>query len=203
VSEPLDKAVLSRAAWLTELRRQGHRQCVAVYEDDSDGTMRVCALGLLREVAREWPDGIDDVGAIAGLTPPAHLRRDRRRCGGLVQGAEAMTEYIIRSLPAHDEGSNQMIRTITLAAAERQRRAALGRLLSEPGPASRTHYAAFATACDQLQHGPTLDADFQAYLASLPAGDCGGSSPVSEPRSNHDRRPVVAAGRDAGEVSRG
>ena len=47
MSKELDKQTLVRSAWLTELRRQGDRQC--------DGELsiggRVCALGLLAEVA--------------------------------------------------------------------------------------------------------------------------------------------------------
>lgn len=71
MTQPLDKTALVRASWLTELRRQGHRQCIESFEAD-DG--RVCALGLLREIAVErderhlsdWDD-IKAVGALAGL----------------------------------------------------------------------------------------------------------------------------------------
>ena len=56
-----------RARWIAELRRQGHRQCTGSYTDFGG---RVCALGLLAEVAGhsfergDWPD---DIGDLAGL----------------------------------------------------------------------------------------------------------------------------------------
>lgn len=46
MSKELSKEALVRMAWVTELRRQGHRKCIgAVFYDN-----KVCALGLLAEV---------------------------------------------------------------------------------------------------------------------------------------------------------
>ena len=69
MSATITKQELTRLAWLTELRQQGHRQCVHTY---TDGWQGVCALGLLREVGlpideREYMDSTADVGALAGL----------------------------------------------------------------------------------------------------------------------------------------
>ena len=65
MSEPLSKTELVRAAWLVELRRQGGRQCADYY---CLSTRKVCALGLLLEVASEddEPD-VWEAGALAGL----------------------------------------------------------------------------------------------------------------------------------------
>jgi hypothetical protein len=72
MAETLDKQTLTRLAWITELRRQGHRQCTGAYFSKAGG---VCALGLLMEIAidrsrwcdEEW-DEMCAVGALAGLT---------------------------------------------------------------------------------------------------------------------------------------
>lgn len=58
MSTPKSKEALVRLAWITELRRQGHRQCRGDYRKGE----QVCALGLLAEVIgtpRAWqlPDG--------------------------------------------------------------------------------------------------------------------------------------------------
>lgn len=50
MTKTLDKTELVRQAWLTELRRQGHRQCHGVGVGK-----QVCALQLLTEIAD--PDG--------------------------------------------------------------------------------------------------------------------------------------------------
>jgi hypothetical protein len=73
MSTAKSKTDLVRLSWLTELRRQGHRQCGGSFAGSRD---RVCALGLLQEVALRpdeiilacWDD-IDAVGALAGLNP--------------------------------------------------------------------------------------------------------------------------------------
>jgi hypothetical protein len=73
MSNAKSKTDLVRLAWLTALRRQGGRQCGGSF---SDSRGRVCALGLLQEVALRpdeiilacWDD-IDAVGALAGLNP--------------------------------------------------------------------------------------------------------------------------------------
>lgn len=69
MTKPLSKTDLTRAAWLTELRRQGHRQC----QDALRIGTRVCAIGLLGEVAnakeRQFSHGDDyGIGALAGLS---------------------------------------------------------------------------------------------------------------------------------------
>lgn len=46
MSTTLPKTDLVRSAWITELRRQGDRQCTGDYRKGKN----VCALGLLREV---------------------------------------------------------------------------------------------------------------------------------------------------------
>lgn len=67
MSETLDKQTLTRLAWLTELRRQGHRKCEGDFGDYLTGGS-VCAIGLLIEVADlgGWDDEFD-VGEAAGL----------------------------------------------------------------------------------------------------------------------------------------
>jgi hypothetical protein len=45
MSRELSKEALVRMAWVTELRRQGHRKCIGVGVDN-----QVCALGILSEV---------------------------------------------------------------------------------------------------------------------------------------------------------
>lgn len=71
MTKTLDKTELVRLAWLTELRRQGHRQCTGSYKSDGD----VCALGLLLDVvglSADWAEqeanDERDVGALAGLS---------------------------------------------------------------------------------------------------------------------------------------
>ena len=72
MTKPLTKEELIRSAWITELRRQGERQCTN--GSYTHGAF-VCALGLLREVAlpkctleaREMFDEVCEVGAFAGL----------------------------------------------------------------------------------------------------------------------------------------
>src|SRR5262249_12102494 len=65
-----DKQTLTRLAWITELRRQGHRQCTnGLYFDDD---MTACALAILGEVAGLTPRQIShregsQIGALAGL----------------------------------------------------------------------------------------------------------------------------------------
>jgi len=69
MTKTLDKVELVRLAWLTELRRQGHRQCVWMEHTDDK---QVCALQLLSEICppdeagrrRHW----GDVAQLAGLT---------------------------------------------------------------------------------------------------------------------------------------
>ncbi len=78
MTKTLDKTELVRLAWLTDLRRQGHRQCTHSYAEDDN----VCALGLLLEVAGktvEWAEGtcgIDEtaIGELAGLTAEQSVR---------------------------------------------------------------------------------------------------------------------------------
>lgn len=71
MSEQLTKEELIRLSWLTELRRQGERQCQDRFEDGKGG---VCALGLLREVAGLTPTTTAESGRLAGLTPgQSHL----------------------------------------------------------------------------------------------------------------------------------
>lgn len=77
MTKTLDKTELVRLAWLTELRRQGQRQCVGEY---MDGLGSVCALGLLAEVSgmprdELWTrtndldlDDLAEIGALAGLS---------------------------------------------------------------------------------------------------------------------------------------
>jgi hypothetical protein len=47
MSEQKSKQELTRLAWITGLRRQGHRQCQRSYRDGAGG---VCAMGLLAEM---------------------------------------------------------------------------------------------------------------------------------------------------------
>lgn len=71
MSSTLDKTALVRLSWLTELRRQGHRQCQGPQNGD-----KVCALVLLTEMINpRWFNGIDNdlatlkrYGHQAGLT---------------------------------------------------------------------------------------------------------------------------------------
>lgn len=68
MAQPKTKEQLVRMAWVTELRRQGHRQCYGAYYE---GNKRVCALGLLAEIAEvnaEKYDEPSDVGSLAGMT---------------------------------------------------------------------------------------------------------------------------------------
>lgn len=69
MTKELDKTTLTRLAWLTELRRQGHRQCDGAYFKDN----KACAIGLLGETAGlSQMDTVffkspEDVGELAGL----------------------------------------------------------------------------------------------------------------------------------------
>lgn len=71
MTKELTKQELTRLAWITELRRQGHRQCrLRLFAGNS-----VCALGLLAEVAgivdqkRVFDDAYyKEIAASAGLT---------------------------------------------------------------------------------------------------------------------------------------
>ena len=69
MTKPLTKEDLIRSAWITELRRQGERQCVD-WNTGNDSN-RVCALQLLWELVRT-PEQIEplyaDLGALAGLS---------------------------------------------------------------------------------------------------------------------------------------
>ena len=60
MSKTLTKEELIRASWLTELRRQGKRQCVGM----GGWTNKVCALQLLADVAGVEPglDGLYKIG---------------------------------------------------------------------------------------------------------------------------------------------
>lgn len=70
MTKTLDKTDLVRLAWLTELRRQGDRQCTGA--DFPKG--KVCALGLLAEIVGfEWVDTLEPedygpLGCFAGLS---------------------------------------------------------------------------------------------------------------------------------------
>ncbi len=69
MSKTRTKEELIRLAWIAALRRSGHRKCV---EDYSTSKGRVCALGLLAEVAginARDVQGLElhEVGALAGL----------------------------------------------------------------------------------------------------------------------------------------
>ena len=68
MTKPLKKTDLMRAAWLTELRRQGHRQCTETYRVEGG---HVCALGLLAEIAGRKVSPrtrVEAIGKLAGLT---------------------------------------------------------------------------------------------------------------------------------------
>lgn len=72
MAEQLNKQTLTRLAWITELRRQGHRQCRMEYAEDDGRNTHVCALGLLAEVAGIHPSEMyamhgSDIGALAGM----------------------------------------------------------------------------------------------------------------------------------------
>jgi hypothetical protein len=61
------KEELTRLAWISALRREGHRKCLDFYEDYQG---RVCALGLLCEVVGKSPGEmgtVSHIGALAGL----------------------------------------------------------------------------------------------------------------------------------------
>jgi len=65
MSKAKTKEELVRLGWLTELRRQGERQTAGTLRDYDN---KVCALGLLAEVARyEETEELDDIAALAGL----------------------------------------------------------------------------------------------------------------------------------------
>lgn len=67
MSRELTKQELVRLSWLTELRRQGDRQCEGIGNGKT-----VCALALLHEVAvgrfAPYPFPYDAVASAAGLT---------------------------------------------------------------------------------------------------------------------------------------
>jgi hypothetical protein len=63
MSKELDKTQLTRMAWLTELRRQGHRKCTGLLFRGN----RACALGLLAEVGNFDAYDFYEIGALAGL----------------------------------------------------------------------------------------------------------------------------------------
>ena len=70
MAEQLDKQTMVRLAWLTELRRQGHRQCRGVQTGAWTGgdPNTVCAMRLLADMTgREWGD-LTQVGSWAGLS---------------------------------------------------------------------------------------------------------------------------------------
>lgn len=95
MSKTLTKEELVRAAWLVELRRQGHRQCNGEFKNG----MRVCALGLLAEVAHYDLDGDEDadiVGALAGLTTHQAKEIAARNDGGLIGVAGVVPKGIRR-----------------------------------------------------------------------------------------------------------
>ena len=74
MSEVKPKETLMRLAWIAALRREGHRKCTGEYQS---GFGKVCALGLLAEVAGKKVDGltrIDEVGGWAGLDFMASAR---------------------------------------------------------------------------------------------------------------------------------
>jgi len=67
MSTPLSSQELVRLSWLTELRRQGHRQCVG----SSKPGGKVCALMLLSEIAGCHPSlpwYHPDIAGAAGLS---------------------------------------------------------------------------------------------------------------------------------------
>lgn len=73
IEAPVDQQALVRQRWIAELRRQGHRQCVGAYKTGDD---RVCALGLLLEIAvpddaanPRWDD-VANVGRLIGIVEP-------------------------------------------------------------------------------------------------------------------------------------
>ncbi len=69
MTKTLDKTELVRLAWLTELRRQGHRKCEWADVKRGKG---ICALQLLAELCPKEEDGNvrhwGDVGRYAGLS---------------------------------------------------------------------------------------------------------------------------------------
>lgn len=70
MTKQLDKATITRLAWITELRRQGHRKCTGMLFKAGG----VCALGLLAEVAGMTDtDDYLEIGRAAGLT---HFQAD-------------------------------------------------------------------------------------------------------------------------------
>jgi len=78
MTKPLSSQELVRLSWLTELRRQGHRQCTGV--GARSGGM-VCALKLLSEVAgtRSWFSR--ETSEAAGLTNGQAVRVIRMNDG--------------------------------------------------------------------------------------------------------------------------
>lgn len=87
------KEELTRLAWLVELRRQGHRQCLGAV----DGMGGVCAMVLLGEVATGGRSfavhscaALEDIGSKAGL----HV-------GQVVEVVEMNDGCINRDIPPH------------------------------------------------------------------------------------------------------
>ena len=84
------KTELVRLAWIAALRQQGDRQCSEAFAETHGA--RVCALGLLIEVAGhdpshpenlpfKWADD-RDIGTLAGLTKAQSREIARRNDGG-------------------------------------------------------------------------------------------------------------------------
>lgn len=91
MSETKSKETLVRLAWLAELRGQGHRQCTEVYSGLGD---KVCALGLLREMAiplrsRHLRRGVGEIAALAGLSEDQGYEVAYRNDGD----GDGLTEY--------------------------------------------------------------------------------------------------------------
>lgn len=69
MSRELSKEELVRMAWVTKLRRQGHRKCIGGSKNDNGNN--VCALGILSEVINvPWVDieKYDYLGRASGLS---------------------------------------------------------------------------------------------------------------------------------------
>ena len=81
MSTTQSKTDLVRLAWLTELRRQGDRQCTGTYREGD----LVCALGLLAEIAGvkvRRGEAASLVGAFAGLDIDQSYYVSSRNDGG-------------------------------------------------------------------------------------------------------------------------
>jgi hypothetical protein len=83
VARPLSKDDLIRRAWVTELRRQGHRQCRFEFFKGN----KVCAMGLLVELTG------------------AHYGDPKSPCTSDVMGLAGLTRVHVRTLMGmNDEG---------------------------------------------------------------------------------------------------